>query len=393
MIISIIKSIASDMGIAFYFGRDDFQNLIADEQTLPAIYLDQPITNDYNLNQSGYMSATYPVKLLFLYKSELDYTPTQHDTNCIQPAEAKIREFINRAELVASIDSLTSIKSYEFINLFDCNVSGKGLDVTIQVNNSYSTCADAGLDLTKGIVTNSDSSYNNEVGMGNTLTLADITITKADATTVSYPSAKNINLSDYQSGIAYQRPLLTGQTTSYRTGDDAWNVANNPYSAAPANPTHIATLVDFTTLAENNAFGNTNRFTDDAGGQTYANSYIIDHHTGIGWYRNTTNSTNWTDSIDAAETSTLLGFTNWKIPNITELLSICDYGLLRSLDYGIFSVLANNIVLWSSTTDEVNTSLAKGVITSLSTSTLVATSRDKTLATSFYSRIICRNHY
>lgn len=140
MIISIIESIASDMGIEFYFGRDDFQNLIADEQTLPAIYLDQPITNDYNLNQSGYMSATYPIKLLFLYKSELDYTPTQHDTNCIQPAESKIREFINRIQLNDSVDSVSNLKAYEFINLFDCNVSGKGLDITIQINNTYSTC-------------------------------------------------------------------------------------------------------------------------------------------------------------------------------------------------------------------------------------------------------------
>ena len=49
--------------------------------------------------------------------------------------------------------------------------------------------------------------------------------------------------------------MKTGQTTSYRTGDDGDLEAGRN--------------VDFTTLAENNPFGNTNRFTDELGGQTY----------------------------------------------------------------------------------------------------------------------------
>jgi len=140
MIISIVNEIATDMSLPFYHGTAQFQNLIADEQTLPAIYLDQPITANYNLSQSGYTSATYPINVLFLFKSELDWTPEQHDTNCIQLAELKIREFINRCELHSGIDLITSISSTEFINLFDCNVSGKTLSITIQLNNTYSTC-------------------------------------------------------------------------------------------------------------------------------------------------------------------------------------------------------------------------------------------------------------
>jgi len=140
MIISIVEQIATEMGLPFYHGNTQFQNLIADEQSLPAVYLDQPITNNYNLSESGYVSATYPIKLIFLYKSELDWTTTQHDTNCIQPAEIEIREFISRCQLNDSIDSIDSMTAYEFINIFDCNVSGKGLDITIQLNNTDSTC-------------------------------------------------------------------------------------------------------------------------------------------------------------------------------------------------------------------------------------------------------------
>ena len=128
------------MGLPFYHGNAQFQNLIADEQTYPAIYLDQPITNTYKLGQSGYMAASYPIKLIFLFKSELDWTTTQHDVNCIQPAETKIRDFVNRLEANGSIDLIEGLSAYEFINLFDANVSGKGLEVTIQLNNEYVAC-------------------------------------------------------------------------------------------------------------------------------------------------------------------------------------------------------------------------------------------------------------
>jgi len=56
--------------------------------------------------------------------------------------------------------------------------------------------------------------------------------------------------------------MKTGQTTSYRTGDDG--------------DLERGRNVSFTVLAENNPFGNTNRFTDELGGQTYTNNIVID---------------------------------------------------------------------------------------------------------------------
>lgn len=140
MIIQIIEGIANDMGLSFYHGREDFQNLIADEESLPALYLDQPITTNYNLSESGYTVASYPIKMMLMYKSELDWTPIQHDTNCITPAEAKLREFINRSNNHTSIESITAISSIEFINLLDVNVSGVSLDITLTLRNNYSVC-------------------------------------------------------------------------------------------------------------------------------------------------------------------------------------------------------------------------------------------------------------
>jgi len=57
----------------------------------------------------------------------------------------------------------------------------------------------------------------------------------------------------------------SGQTTSYRNGDDGDIEAGRGSG--------------FFTLTGNNPFGNTNRFTDTAGGTTYANNIAIDWNT------------------------------------------------------------------------------------------------------------------
>ena len=59
--------------------------------------------------------------------------------------------------------------------------------------------------------------------------------------------------------------LKTGQSVSFRTGDDGDIEAGRATS--------------FLTLASNNPFGNTNRFTDILGGQTYATAVVIDWST------------------------------------------------------------------------------------------------------------------
>lgn len=185
------------------------------------------------------------------------------------------------------------------------------------------------------------------------------------------------------SGIAYNRPAPTGQLTSYRTGDDAWRVANLPYAAPPTNPTHIATLVDNVTLAQNNAFGNTFRFTDQAGnkGINYpiatgadllTTDTLIDHYTGLEWgVRNaqTGNNKNWETAIDECLALNVQGFDDWYLPNTQEWLSVTDFngnGLGLNV---IFAVGARNH--WSSTTDFGNTTYATILNITSSTSSMI----------------------
>ena len=200
-----------------------------------------------------------------------------------------------------------------------------------------------------------------------------------------------------QSGIAYQRPSLTGQITSYRTGDDGWNLANGIYNYTP--PTYptsfakldLAAVSPFTTLLHNNAFGNKNRFTDDSGGQTYANDYVIDHLTGLGYYRIVQGaSNNWDTNIDNAVASTQGGFTDWRVCNFQEYDIIADRSMV-AFNYSPFNLTGSPISVFqtSTTRNDTTTYYIRYQITTF----VQSVSELKSTALSSRGVLYCRNHY
>jgi hypothetical protein len=137
--------------------------------------------------------------------------------------------------------------------------------------------------------------------------------------------------------------MKTGQTISYRKGDDGDIEAGRD--------------VDFFTLASNNPFGNSNRFTDILGGQTYTNNWIIDWSTYngsnvLGWYRIGVRSfiITWGNAIDFAISETFGTFSNCRIPNKTEAHSIINSGSVNGLAYSPFN-FAGGLEFWTSTTN------------------------------------------
>jgi hypothetical protein len=106
----------------------------------------------------------------------------------------------------------------------------------------------------------------------------------------------------------------SGQTTSYATSDDG---ADQPGRGST-----------FFVLDFNNGFGNTNRFTDTVGGQTYANDVVIDWSTWkqtttprvLAWYRVVQGvNVSWANAIIAQNANpTIATFTGWKLPNFQE---------------------------------------------------------------------------
>jgi hypothetical protein len=209
------------------------------------------------------------------------------------------------------------------------------------------------------VVENSDASYSTTVLSGGTLVLpnTDIDVNGVNEGAIPSVQAVDIQLTD---GVSTVTPndvtvsgntvtievpaggaapvgatlMRTGQTTIYRTGDDADTRAEGR-------------ATDFFTLASNNPFGNTNRFTDELGGQTYTDDIVIDWSTFDGTtvlgYRRTMNGVNinWNDAIDEALAVSIGSFTTgWRLPNVNELSVLINWSVIRPLEYAPFFVSA-----------------------------------------------------
>jgi hypothetical protein len=173
--------------------------------------------------------------------------------------------------------------------------------------------------------------------------------------------------------------MKTGQTTSYRTGDDG--------------DLEVGRATSFTVLASNNPFGNTNRFTDELGGQTYTNNWVIDWSTYngstvLGYYR-VQNGVNiaWNASIDSA-IGTFGTFSGCRLPNANELLNIINYGITSCLNYSPFNL--TGFSLWTSTTPLNSTGTAFVVLASQNVYFSVATKSVTTAAGLNCRYIPCR---
>jgi hypothetical protein len=171
------------------------------------------------------------------------------------------------------------------------------------------------------------------------------------------------------SGILYQfgNLLTMGERTSYGAGSEGNLLSSGWFDYdGPSYPIHRAKLdsshaTPWLNLVDNNSFGNVNRFTDDLGGQTYANDLVIDHLTGLQWYRIATSAAAWATLLSNVQASSQGGFTDWEVPTEKTLESIVDYELgTGSLNYAPINIGAVN--LWTSTTAPTATTNARRFI-------------------------------
>lgn len=152
-----------------------------------------------------------------------------------------------------------------------------------------------------------------------------------------------------QSSVSIGTKLIkTGQTTSYRTGDDGDIEAGRD--------------VSFLVLPANNPFGNANRFTDTLGGSTYANDIVIDWTTYdgttvLGYYRVIPPAdVTWNVAIDSALALSVGSYTSgWRLPNKREMENIYNYELVSCMNYPPFNFINT---IWISTTYAAANTLA-----------------------------------
>ena len=215
--------------------------------------------------------------------------------------------------------------------------SGGTADITApssSVANSDSTYSTTVL--SDGLLTLPDSQINvNSVDRGDVVSVKTIDVNLSDSSGAVTPDSITVTGSDVDIVLPDSAPspvgatlTKTGQTTSYRTGDDGDLEAGR--------------ATDFFTLNTNNPFGNTNRFTDELGGSTYTNNIVIDWSTYdtvagtvLGYYRTTIAGTDWNTMIDNCLALSIGTFTTgWRLWNMQECANILNFGIGNtSLNY------------------------------------------------------------
>jgi len=183
----------------------------------------------------------------------------------------------------------------------------------------------------------------------------------------------------------YARNNSIDYYTSFFTYDAAYNKANGVYdfSGDPTGTPYL--LADFWNLTTDNPFGNSKRFTSDAGGywdelaNTYhladgtasnyatvfgTNAYFIDHYTGYGWGTAPYVGTHtFATALTNVNGLTHNGFSDYRMPCFREWITLNSYvgdsrrvAILRTLTVGkpIFTTDPNSC--WMS--DSYNASFA-----------------------------------
>lgn len=127
----------------------------------------------------------------------------------------------------------------------------------------------------------------------------------------------------------------TGQITSYQSGDDGYYEAGWWTSCNNSN--------------------NRQRFVIR---NINADEVVIDRATGLMWPRdgssaggNNNQSEYWADAVDYCQGLSFAGFSDWRLPNMKELVSIIDYENSDGLPTGVFeNIGGKSKSYWSSTT-------------------------------------------
>ena len=310
---------------------------------------------------------------LFGYGTSLDLTTPNKISFCGSPI-SNLSGFDFSAPVVTVIDGSTTIE--------------------LTGGDSY-TCE--GVTLIDGIVTNTDGSFNNTVANAGTLILNDITHVDSDGSNVIKPAQAPFiaTVCDVPNGITYKRPIVNIQTTSYGNYDNAWHQANGTYSyVAPVNPTHTAALdyshaTPYYILVNDNSFGNKNRFTALDGSQTYTGNYIIDNLTGLGWSNTLAGiGTSWAAKLIEADGLTINSFSDWRLPNYTEYVSIAN-GDGYAFSNAPFSIGTTQSVFWSSDTSVTSSAHCRRLLRA----DLTISFDSKTLLAGSRAYIPCRNHF
>lgn len=293
---------------------------------------------------------------------------TQSPADPLTPIRSQQNKTINLVDAIDS-DPVQVIVATDTQSLADLIIpNGQVLVKDSAGNTLYTKVVKAGgsanQTVTDATISNSDDSYTSTVAAQGAKELPDITVTINGASQGNSPSVKNLSFNASQ--IIYFRPQNSGYgTTSFLTGDEGYNEVNYPAPAAPA--FGIPAFLDPTDpkkLLNNNAFGHKQRFTGINGGYyDYATSqyklangtisdqattfgtiaantsYLIDHHTGLGWKWNIQGAAIWSTQVTNILGLTHASYSDYFLPSRTQYRSLFA---TYNLSLGLSSVIPFN---------------------------------------------------
>lgn len=153
LINDIIKDIVATISVPdsspsvapnFCEGWKGWQNLSLDEVQNDSVILDWPITSSSVYRKSGLLENSYKLTIGFMGISGLDWSPDEHKV-VIERCRLLMQDFIN-ALSTYEVDGDRPIREFEvtgdneIINLFNVNLSGVALSISITPFNTRSRC-------------------------------------------------------------------------------------------------------------------------------------------------------------------------------------------------------------------------------------------------------------
>ena len=136
----VVLMTSNSESYTFGHSEKDWQNINADSQILPCVYLDMPVQYKTKTFASGYKEKTYICTALFLFRTDLGNKPSEQ-YDIFKKAELAQFEF----ELLIDADNL-NVKEWtvgtctQVQHLFDTDVSGVIMPFEITFRNTNSVC-------------------------------------------------------------------------------------------------------------------------------------------------------------------------------------------------------------------------------------------------------------
>ena len=134
----IAQAVLNSTDLTMKHGDAAWQNMFADDTTGTAVFLHDPLK--LRFDNLVFLQESYPVVISFLQKSELGYSPEDHDGNTDYP-RTLMRSFVawcrDNKDLIADFKVTEAV---ELWNLFDANLDGWMLYCTIKPANAGPAC-------------------------------------------------------------------------------------------------------------------------------------------------------------------------------------------------------------------------------------------------------------